>query len=156
VHTAATEQPSFLLEVIRTGSGSGTVTSTPVGIDCGTDCDQEYLSLTKVTLTAGAATGSTFTGWSGAECSGPGPCVVSIDRARSVTADLTAGTTPPASPPSPPAEWLTGRCAGQSVRRAGLCTDVVGRGCVSYPGSSLYVCSSSRGLSLVDRGCWPG
>ncbi|MBK9246384.1 MAG: hypothetical protein IPM30_16385 [Burkholderiales bacterium] len=38
-----------------------------------------------MTLTAAAATGSTFAGWSGA-CSGTGTCTVSMTAARSVTA----------------------------------------------------------------------
>ena len=50
----------------KTGTGSGTVTSSPAGINCGTDCTENYNSSTSVTLTAAATTGSTFTGWSGA------------------------------------------------------------------------------------------
>jgi protein MpaA len=39
-----------------------------------------------VTLTATAATGSTFAGWSGAGCSGVGTCEVTMSAAESVTA----------------------------------------------------------------------
>jgi hypothetical protein len=51
------------------GSGSGTITSSPVGINCGSDCSEIYSSGTLVSLTAIPASGSTFAGWSGdADC----------------------------------------------------------------------------------------
>jgi hypothetical protein len=77
-----------LLEVSRTGSGSGQVTSSPAGIICGGDCSETYDYGTVVTLTAVADTGSTFAGWGGA-CSGMGSCVVTMDGAKSVTATFT-------------------------------------------------------------------
>jgi hypothetical protein len=75
--------PSYGLTV--TPVGTGTVTSTPSGISCGTDCSESYVSGTPVTLTATPATGAGFTGWSGA-CTGTGSCVVTVDAAKSVTA----------------------------------------------------------------------
>ncbi len=80
-----------MLTVIKTGTGTGTVTSNPAGVTCGVDCSQAYPSGTVVTLTAVAAAGSTFTGWSGA-CTGTGSCVVTVDAAKSVTATFTATT----------------------------------------------------------------
>ena len=77
--------PTFALTVGKAGTGSGTVTSSPAGINCGSDCSESYASGTSVTLTASAAGGSTFAGWSGA-CSGTGTCSVSMTAARSVTA----------------------------------------------------------------------
>jgi hypothetical protein len=69
------------------------VTSSPAGISCGSDCSESYTSGTSVTLTAAAAGGSTFAGWSGA-CSGTGTCVLSMTAARSVTATFnTSGGT---------------------------------------------------------------
>ncbi len=53
------------LTVTSTGTGSGTVTSSHGGIDCGTDCSQDYSYRTSVTLTAIPNTGSYFAGWSG-------------------------------------------------------------------------------------------
>jgi hypothetical protein len=46
--------------------GSGTVTSEPVGIDCGATCSISFIQDTAVTLTATPATNSVFGGWSGA------------------------------------------------------------------------------------------
>jgi hypothetical protein len=80
------------LTVSKSGTGSGTVTSSPAGIDCGSDCSESYNYNTVVTLSAAAATGSTFTGWSGSGCSGTGTCVVTMDAAKSVTATFILNT----------------------------------------------------------------
>ncbi|MDD2608681.1 MAG: pre-peptidase C-terminal domain-containing protein [Giesbergeria sp.] len=79
----------YMLTVSRQGTGSGTVTSTPAGIQCGSSCSTNYSAGTQVTLTAQPASGSTFTGWGGA-CSGTSSCTVSMNSARSVTANFTA------------------------------------------------------------------
>ena len=77
------------LAVVETGSGSGSVTSDPAGIDCGATCGTTLASGTTVTLTAVAATGSTFMGWSGA-CTGSAPtCTLSMTADRNVTATFT-------------------------------------------------------------------
>ncbi len=82
------------LTVTRAGSGTGTVTSSPPGINCGADCSEPYPFNTQVTLTATPATGSTFTGWSGEGCSGTGTCVVSMTQARAVTATFASQNAP--------------------------------------------------------------
>jgi hypothetical protein len=74
------------LQVARAGAGSGSVSSNPAGISCGTDCVESYDAHTMVTLTAVADPDSTFMGWSGGGCSGAGACVVTMDSAVSVTA----------------------------------------------------------------------
>ena len=76
------------LTVTRPGNGAGGVTSTPAGIDCGTTCEANFPYGTAVTLTPGASTGSSFTGWTGA-CSGSGACSVTMDQARTVGATFT-------------------------------------------------------------------
>jgi len=48
----------------KAGSGSGTITSTPAGINCGTVCTATF-PFTQVTLTATPAAGSAFTSWTG-------------------------------------------------------------------------------------------
>lgn len=74
----------YTLTVIKAGTGAGTVTSNPAGIDCGTDCTEAYDYNTVVTLTATSDTGSTFTGWSGdADCSDG---QVTIDANKTCTA----------------------------------------------------------------------
>ncbi|MBI3898341.1 MAG: InlB B-repeat-containing protein [Gammaproteobacteria bacterium] len=81
---------SYLLSVSKTGSG--TVTSAPVGINCGSDCSELYAPGTSVTLTATPATGSTFSGWNGngISCLGTGTCAMAMSAARSVTATFTS------------------------------------------------------------------
>jgi outer membrane protein assembly factor BamB len=54
-----------ILDVNKTGLGSGTVTSSPVGITCGSDCSESYASNTVVTLATASDPGSVFAGWSG-------------------------------------------------------------------------------------------
>jgi hypothetical protein len=78
------------LNVTIAGSGHGKVTSTPAGIDCGSNCSAEFTAGTLVTLTAmpDYSTGDYYTEfqeWSG-DCSGTGPCVVTMDQAKNVTA----------------------------------------------------------------------
>ncbi|HYD40642.1 MAG TPA: malectin domain-containing carbohydrate-binding protein [Anaeromyxobacter sp.] len=82
---------TYALTVTRAGTGSGTVTSNPAGISCGSTCSASYASGTAVTLAAAAASGSTFGGWSGA-CTGTGSCIVTMTAARSVTATFTGST----------------------------------------------------------------
>ncbi len=87
--TATFTLQQFTLTQINAGNGSGTVTSSPSGINCGADCSEVYNYGTTVTLTAAPGAGSTFTGWSGGGCSGTGPCVVTMTAATSVTATFT-------------------------------------------------------------------
>jgi uncharacterized repeat protein (TIGR01451 family) len=77
--------PRHLLTVAKSGTGTGTITSTP-GIDCGIDCGEEYDAGTSVTLLATASRGSRFVSWGGA-CSGAAAgCTVTMDAAKAVTA----------------------------------------------------------------------
>lgn len=85
---------AYRLTVLKAGSGDGTVTSLPGGIDCGAVCSADYASGKVVTLTASPTGGSSFTGWTGTGCSGTGSCVVTMDAAKSVTATF--------APPGPP------------------------------------------------------
>src|SRR5262245_14411729 len=69
-------------------SGNGTVTSSPSGISCGTTCQADFPINSIVTLTAAPAAGSTFTGWSGAGCSGTGTCAVVMNADQTVAASF--------------------------------------------------------------------
>jgi hypothetical protein len=89
-NVTATFAPSrYALVVARSGNGSGTVVSSPTGINCGAPCIAYFDSGTSVTLTATAVQGSTFAGWSGASCSGIGACTVAVNQTKDVTANFT-------------------------------------------------------------------
>ncbi len=77
----------FSLSVSKSGTGSGSVTSSPAGINCGAVCSAGFLTDAVVTLTATPAAGSTFTGWSGG-CSGTGTCTVTMTASKSITANF--------------------------------------------------------------------
>ncbi|HEU4385970.1 MAG TPA: DUF4382 domain-containing protein [Anaeromyxobacteraceae bacterium] len=95
---ATTLPPLYALTVQKDGAGSGTVAGGPTGyailagggINCGATCDDSYPSGTDVALTATAAPGSTFAGWTGCDSvsdsvSGP-TCNVTMTAGRIVTA----------------------------------------------------------------------
>ena len=86
------------LMVTVLGSGTGTVSSTPTGISCPSSCLAAFSQNSNVTLTATAAEGSTFAGFS-SNCvpanpqTNPPTCVVPIGTADvTVTATFNTGT----------------------------------------------------------------
>jgi len=79
----------FNLYVWKSGSGLGTVTSTPAGIDCGDVCSQYILESTSLTLEAVPVGFSKFTGWSGT-CNGDDDCTLNIDSDTHITATFEA------------------------------------------------------------------
>jgi phospholipase C len=83
---AAGFSPStYQLTVPAPASGTGTVTSSPAGINCPGTCVAGFSADTEVTLTATAGTNYVFTGWSGG-CSGTSGCVVDMTTGETVTA----------------------------------------------------------------------
>ncbi|MDX1746122.1 MAG: hypothetical protein R3324_09315, partial [Halobacteriales archaeon] len=67
----------YLLEVTRSGDGSGTVSS-PAGIDCGSDCTEALAPGSEITLTASPDGNSEFDGWTGAPCGESTTCDLTI------------------------------------------------------------------------------
>jgi phospholipase C len=80
------------ISVALTGTGSGTVTSSPAGINCPTTCTATFPNNTQVTLTETPGTNFYFGGWSGA-CSGTAGCNLTVTTAENVTASFTPGDT---------------------------------------------------------------
>ncbi|HWP22578.1 MAG TPA: fibronectin type III domain-containing protein [Candidatus Binatia bacterium] len=84
--------------------GSGTVTSNPAGINCGSTCSADFASGTTITLNAVAASGYTFSGWSGdADC---------LDGSVTMNAKKTCGATFSAIPVAPTSYTLNVSAVG--------------------------------------------
>lgn len=93
INANATVSAAFNLPTLSVVvAGAGTVTSNPVGIDCGATCTASFTKSTSITLTA---TGANFSGWSGGGCSGTSTCVVTLAQNTTITA--TFGVVPIAS-----------------------------------------------------------
>jgi hypothetical protein len=78
-----------------TGTGTGTIASTPGGIACiGTACTGSFVKGTTVTLLPTPAAGSIFGGWSGGGCAGAASCapVVNADVQLTAQFETLAGT----------------------------------------------------------------
>jgi outer membrane protein assembly factor BamB len=85
-HTGAAPLPTLTV----TKSGTGTVTSSPSGIDCGTACTEDYAKGAKVTLTPVPDYGFIFTKWIG-DCKGKGKCVTTLSADKSIEAVFDQG-----------------------------------------------------------------
>ncbi len=87
VHRLASPPGTQLLGISKAGDGRGTVTSSPAGIDCGSQCVADVATGSQVTLTASPAAGSSFAGFEGGGCSTAATtCTVTADAARYVVA----------------------------------------------------------------------
>ncbi len=90
------------LSITRSGSGSGSVSSSPAGLDCPGVCGADVDEGTAVTLTAHPDPGSDFEGFSGGDCTGSGnTCTVtvgsalaSVDAKFEAVPETTIGRTP--------------------------------------------------------------
>ncbi len=83
--TATFAPIEFELNVTKMGTGTGTVSSSPSGLSCGDDCDENFDIGTEVTLSAIPDSDSAFTGWGGA-CSGTATCTITMTANTQVTA----------------------------------------------------------------------
>ena len=79
--------PNPILSVLVEGNGS--VTSNPAGISCGDSCNAAFQGSPQITLAAAPSPRSAMRAWSG-DCSGSGPCTVTVSANRSVTATFEA------------------------------------------------------------------
>ncbi|RTE86040.1 MULTISPECIES: DUF1566 domain-containing protein [Gammaproteobacteria] len=81
------------LTVTTDGGGTGTIMSSPAGINCGSTCSYNFNQYLTVTLTATADAGSEFVGWLGCDNTTENSCEVMVSDATTVTAtfDVAAG-----------------------------------------------------------------
>lgn len=105
-------QAKHVLTVATAGTGSGSVTSGPAGIDCGSSCAASFDDGTSVTLTATAANGSVFSGWSGACAGNAAQVAVTVDAAKTCTASFAAMRALGVSPTGAGSGTITGNPAG--------------------------------------------
>lgn len=115
--------PPLTLTAYVDGSGTGRITSSPLGIDCPSASCSALFPQGSVVLTATPTGGSSFTGWSsGLGCDDTSTqCIVPFTSDTTVTAYFDA---------TPPLDWTLG-------------VDVVGLGSVSSTPSGIDNCSTS-------------
>ncbi|MCG6550841.1 MAG: hypothetical protein L7F77_00830, partial [Candidatus Magnetominusculus sp. LBB02] len=82
----------YVLTLTKTGAGSGTVTSSPTGISCGTTCSNTFTSGTFLTLTAVPDSGSAFSSWSGCDSATGSTCSFTMSTNKTVWAAFTTQT----------------------------------------------------------------
>ena len=84
--------PTWALDVAIAGTGLGSVSSMPTGINCAPDCQGVFEDNAIVQLNAVADSGSNFEGWGG-DCSGPANSVqVTMTADRTCTASFSRPT----------------------------------------------------------------
>jgi hypothetical protein len=85
-------EPAKTLTVTKSGTATGTVSSSDGQIGCGGTCSAVYAAGASVTLSAvadvGTAGGAEFAGWTGGGCSGTGICNVTMSTDQTVNADF--------------------------------------------------------------------
>jgi PASTA domain/Divergent InlB B-repeat domain len=74
------------LTITRFGSGTGTVKSSPAGIECGAACAVNFKKDQKVTLTGTPGLHTEAVKWAGCDEIEEGTCIVTMSAAREVTA----------------------------------------------------------------------
>jgi hypothetical protein len=78
-----------------TADGNGTVNSTAGGLTCTSNCTWGLSLGSTITLQATPSTGASFTGWSGAGCTGTGNCTITLSTNKSVTAIFVGSSSNP-------------------------------------------------------------
>ncbi len=97
---AARLTETFTLSVVKAGSGS--VTSSAGGINCGGSCSGTVPGGTSVTLTATPDNGFVFGGWSGGCSAATAAVTFTVTADRSCTATFTTAPAPAPTPAPPP------------------------------------------------------
>lgn len=112
------------VEIQHQSSGSGTVTSSPAGIDCGGECAREFAEGTTVTLHGEPAGGSEAPIWTGCDAVVAGDCQVTMNAVRTVTATFLLGwhSQQPAGAIGPTALGEVGDIACRQANRCVLTT----------------------------------
>jgi pimeloyl-ACP methyl ester carboxylesterase len=147
VGTFSTSQSPGQIQVGFQGSGAGTVTSSPPGINCPGVCLASFPANTAVTLSSSPSTGSQFLQWGGA-CAGA-TCTVSATGVQTVIANfnLSANYTLNLG--------LSGTGTITSADGKINCTGLSGTCSASYPNGTTVVLNSTPGPNYTFAG-WSG
>lgn len=137
--------PNYPVTVGKTGSG--TVTSSPGGIDCGSTCSASFDTGSSVSLSASPVAGWSFGGWGGA-CSGTGGCTLTIDEPKSVTAAF--------NPPPPSAYTLSVGKTGDGTVTSNPAGIVCGQSCTADFGTDSTVTLTAVPPAGVSFAGWGG
>lgn len=90
-NVTATFMTNKTLTVRKNGPSPADVTISDISqglIDCGATCSASYTHNSSITLSATEGPFTQFDGWSGAGCTGTGNCIVTMNAARTVTANF--------------------------------------------------------------------
>lgn len=82
------DRASYKLLVSKSGTGSGKVSSTPAGINCGNTCSADFAVSSNVTLTPTPSSNSLFSGWTGDPDCTDGSVTMAGDRACTAVFNL--------------------------------------------------------------------
>jgi hypothetical protein len=144
--------PNPTFTVTKSGTGAGTVVSTPAGINCGSACSASIPANT-VTLTATAADGSTFAGWSGGCTGTASTCVLTADsltQQASAVATFTLAQTRCTNPIT--FSWNTGNFNTANAVCYRTSQTVSGWGCSNFAGRTVQV---NDGAATATCGAGP-
>jgi hypothetical protein len=143
----AAQMVTFTVTTLKGGTGTGSVVSTPAGIDCGGTCTAQFNQGTTVNLFVSAGPGSMFAGWSGG-CSGTGPCVASSD----LTVTATFNILPP--PTFTVTINMTGTGTGSVTSTpAGISCDPICN--AQFSGGTMVILTTSPDAGFIFTG-WSG
>ncbi|MBK8049127.1 MAG: Ig-like domain repeat protein [Anaerolineales bacterium] len=90
--TGADQVVQAIMNVHKTGTGAGALTSDPTGVDCGVTCSARFDPSAVVTVTATPFISSTFTGWSGDGSGATSPVTVTMNANKELTATFAVRT----------------------------------------------------------------
>jgi len=83
---------TYTLNLVFSGTGSGSVSSTSLMVSCNTNCKKTFMDITSLKLTAAASQYSSFGGWQGCDTSNGADCNLTLDQDRTTTVSFNKDT----------------------------------------------------------------